>query len=118
MKILSGNLQVWQHGIVFTNKHFPITFDLDPELKITLKFIDDHSTTESSTDFKAIDSNTGQIILTNYNNVLGTGVPEPYRIGNIGDIDIYFAFWIYRVHEQVANKKVEFTFFKQVSNGN
>jgi len=104
-------------GSVFTFYQKPIKIKIeesDPkenDMYILFKFLDDISTTEP--DVKTtVDDSTIIISLVNYNNVLGTGTKDPFRIGTSGDNYLYLHFRVYGATEK-SDKLLHYTIFTQ-----
>jgi hypothetical protein len=111
MKIKSGDLEVLESGVVFTNESSSLNFDLDPQLSLKFNFLNDFKDSAPQIQYKQIDANSGEITLINYNHFNGRGVLNPTLIGTINNRQIYLAYWVTQLNPAVEGKKFEYTFY-------
>lgn len=120
MKITTGqeNYEVLDTGTIITFKDEPISFQIAPDLKIVMSFNTDKDVKDQKMDYKAVSNNELEIILTNFNNSLGTGNAAPLPLAKINNKQVYLNFVVYAFDEK-SNKTVHYTWYlrEEVANG-
>lgn len=120
IKIMTGdnNYEILATGTVITFKEEPIKFQLAKDLKIIISFKLDKELKEQKMDFNAINNNELEIILTNFNNSLGTANFEPLPLAKMNNHQVYLNLMIYALNES-SNKTVHYTWYlrEEVANG-
>ncbi len=120
MKITTGqeNYEILDTGSVITFKDEPISFHLAADLKIIMSFKTDKEVKDQKMDYRAINNNELEIILTNFNNSLGTGNAAPLPLAKINNRQVYVNFVVYAFDEK-SNKTIHYTWYlrEEVVNG-
>jgi ABC-type sulfate/molybdate transport systems ATPase subunit len=112
MKITTGinDFEVLSSGTIISFKEESINFELSPQVKVILRFVEDKEVKEQKMDFKVINNNQIEILLTNFNNSLGTANVEPLELAIINNKKIYFNFVVYSLSGTVS-KTVHYTWY-------
>lgn len=99
LKISMGGYRVLSSGTVISCKNENILFEID-ELKVLIKFDKKENTKDYSVNLALIENNTClQLTLYNFNNSLGTGLTEPFEIGNMKGGKLFLQFIVYTLGE-------------------
>jgi hypothetical protein len=114
LDIASGSAKVIKSGSVFSFGKNPLIFQLEG-LKLILEFKDEVDNDgkpieKFSKKTEIIDEKTIKLTFINYNNSLGIGAIEPFRIGTIDDKALYFNYTIYGSTSR-NSKNVQYTLF-------
>ena len=119
MKITTGinDFEILGSGTIISFKDETINFELSPQVKIILRFVQDNDVKDQKMDFRIINSNQIEILLTNFNNSLGTGNVEPLELATIDNKKIYLNFVVYSINEMIS-KTVHYTWYAREENKN
>jgi hypothetical protein len=114
MKITTGinNFEIISSGTVISYKDETVNFELNPTLTFKMKFIKDAESKEQNLDFKIIDNTSVEILLTNFNNTLGTGNIEPLMLATIDKKNIYLNFVIHALGNS-DTKTIHYTWYSR-----
>lgn len=112
MRITTGinDFEVLNSGTIISFKDESINFELTPLVKVILRFVQDNEVKEQKMDFKVVNNNQIEILLTNFNNSLGTGNAEPLELATIDNKKIYFNFVVYSLNG-MESKTVHYTWY-------
>lgn len=112
MKITTGpnDFEILDAGTVISFKDEIVTFKLADDLKIAMRFKNDKSVSEQKMDFVEVNSTSLEIILTNFNNPLGTGNAAPLALAKINGKRVYLNFIVHALDE-TANKSIHYTWY-------
>jgi hypothetical protein len=120
MKITTGqeNYEVLDSGTIISYMDEPICFQIAADLKIVMSFKTDKDVKDQKMDYKAVGNKELEIILTNFNNTLGTGNAAPLPLAKINNRQVYLNFVVYAFDEK-SNKTVHYTWYlrEEVANG-
>lgn len=124
MKIKIGEYEVYAEGTIVSLPEEPVRFFIE-DLTFELLFKDDNETSEIKVEAKPFDNNKGiTLILTNFNNSLGTGNVKPLPLGFINDKTLFFNYRIYALNGEPdkgkTGKTIHYTWLtrkKEVNNG-
>lgn len=99
IKMNMGGFKVLSSGTVISYKNESILFEIET-LKILIKFNKKEETKDYSVNTALIENNTClQLTLNNFDNSLGTGLTEPFEIGNLNGGKLYLLFIVYALGE-------------------
>lgn len=117
MKITTNNFTLFSTGTFFTLDDKPVTFEFDPELKLTLTFKEDNAS-EAKAEWSVIDPNHAGLLLTNFNNFAGAGFLEPVRLGTFSDKQLYIVLWVSQPNRSIKSKRIEYTTYMKGGDDN
>ncbi len=114
MKITTGesNYEIVDTGTIITFNDEPIKFELAQGVVVIIRFTQDANLKEQKMDFKIINNNELELLLTNFNSSLGTGNASPLPLAKIDNRQVYLNFMIYSLNEK-SNKTIHYTWYKR-----
>ena len=96
----------------FGNGETEIEFGEGKEkLKVILDFIDEEEPKEQKLQFVVIDQHTLKIMLTNWNNVLGTTFNEAVKIGSFRKRELFLILNVKKAGQKAAFREVTFSLY-------
>ena len=113
IKAKVGELDVLSSGTVigFKDKPLEITIDAGPDsltFELIFKFV---ANEQRSTNMSVAGPKRAKIELTNWENAIGTGITEPYHVGNFNGRNLYISFVHFVVGETKVIQLLHFTFY-------
>lgn len=118
MKILSGDKEIFDSGLVISFKQESLVFELSENMKITISFVDIDSEKGHRIETNPINNHELEFKLINFNNSLGTGTTEPLPIGTLNKRRLYLNFIVYSLGKD-TQKDFHYTWYlgEEVNNG-
>jgi hypothetical protein len=109
--------KVLDSGTLITFRNEPVTFQLANDLKIRMSFRNDGSG-QQRLDYNVISPHELELVLTNFNNSLGSGNAQPLPLARLDNRQVYLNFAVYAFDES-SNKIVHYTWYsrEEVANG-
>ena len=89
----NGDLEILGNGIAPSTNDFPLKIKVR-DLEIVFKFKIDEDNKEMKAE-RQVDGKKLIVVLTNFNNSLGSGIIEPQEFGFVDNKKIYISYWIW-----------------------
>jgi hypothetical protein len=102
----SGDLEIIGNGIAPTTKDKPLSIKIK-DLELVFKFESD-DTKEMKAE-RRVDGKKLIMVLTNFNNSLGSGVIEPEEFGFIDNRKVYLSYWVLTPSSKDSKRIINWT---------
>ena len=109
IKAFTGDLEIIGNGLAPATKDMPVKIKID-DLELEFEFVTD-KTNNANVERRVVDKKL-YIVLTNFNNSLGTGMIEPIEFGHIKNRKLYVSFWIWTPSVEEGRRIINWTILR------